>query len=57
MSFCEDFNCGYYYKGENDDFACCHCDSLIAPCEEEDEDYEEEDEESFEEMLDKHFQE
>lgn len=43
MSFCEDFNCGYYYKDENDDFACCHCENPIAPCEEENEDYEEED--------------
>lgn len=43
MSFCEDFNCGYYYKDENDKFACCHCENPIAPCEEEDENYEEED--------------
>lgn len=46
MVTCEGFNCGYYYKDENDEFPYCHCESLIAPCEEEDENYEEEDEEN-----------
>ena len=34
MSYCDQINCGYYYKGEDDDFPCCHCpDGDIAPCE------------------------
>ena len=34
MSYCDDINCGYYYKGEEDDYLCCHCeDGDIAPCE------------------------
>lgn len=46
MSYCDKSNCGYYYKGDDDDFACCHCpDDVIAPCEYDDEteteDYEE----------------
>ena len=33
-------NCPYYYKGEDDDFACCHFEgNFLAPCEEDD-DYE-----------------
>ena len=38
MSVCDRINCGYYYKGEDDDFPCCHCpdDLPSAPCEEED---------------------
>ena len=35
MSYCDDINCGYYYKGEDDDYPCCHCpdDGFPAPCE------------------------
>ena len=34
MSECERINCGYYYKGEDDDYPCCHCgDGDIASCE------------------------
>lgn len=30
-------NCPYYYKGEDDDFACCHFEgNFLAPCEEDD---------------------
>jgi hypothetical protein len=50
MSYCDRINCGYYYKGEDDDFACCHYpedDLSPAPCEYDDEteteDYDEED--------------
>lgn len=41
MSECEKMNCGYWYKGEDDDFPCCHFVGWTAPCEYED-DYEEE---------------
>lgn len=42
MSECEKINCGYYYKGEEDDFPCCHFEGYwIAPCEYDD-NYEEE---------------
>jgi hypothetical protein len=48
MSYCDRINCGYYYKGEDDDFSCCHYpedDLNPAPCEYDDEteteDYEE----------------
>ena len=39
MSLCDRINCGYYYKGEDDDYPCCHCpdDLHPAPCEEDDE--------------------
>lgn len=39
---CDKINCGYYYKGEDDDFPCCHCpdDLHPAPCEEEEDYYE-----------------
>lgn len=34
MSECERTNCGYYYKGEDDDYPCCHCeDDDVASCE------------------------
>lgn len=38
MSYCDRFNCGYYYKTENDVFPCCHFEGPDgwAPCEEED---------------------
>ena len=39
---CESVNCAFYWKGEDDDFPCCHCpdDGFPAPCEEDDwEDY------------------
>ena len=36
MSKCDEINCGYYYKGEDDDFPCCHFKGWIAPCECED---------------------
>ena len=44
MSYCDQINCGYYYKGDNDDFPCCHCPDDVnpAPCEDENE-YERED--------------
>ena len=30
-------NCPYFYKGEDDDFACCHFEgNFLAPCEEDD---------------------
>lgn len=33
MSYCDSINCDYY-KGEDDDFPCCHCgDGEPAPCE------------------------
>lgn len=42
MSECEKMNCGYWYKGEDDDFPCCHFDGWwTPPCEEDD--YEEKD--------------
>lgn len=40
MSYCDIINCGYYYKGEDDDFPCCHYpedDLSPAPCEYDDE--------------------
>ncbi len=40
MSYCDKSNCGYYYKGEDDDFPCCHYpedDLSPAPCEYDDE--------------------
>ncbi len=39
MSLCDRINCGYYYKGEDDDYPTCHCpdDLHPAPCEEDDE--------------------
>lgn len=45
MSYCDQINCGYYYKSKNDDFPCCHCpdDLHPAPCEDEDDFYEPED--------------
>lgn len=35
MSECERINCGYYYKGEDDNYPHCHCsdDGFPAPCE------------------------
>ena len=35
MCECDRINCGYYYKGEDDDYPCCHCpdDGFPAPCE------------------------
>ncbi len=49
MCLCDRINCGYYYKGEDDDYPCCHCpdDLHPAPCEEEDtvEEEEEDDDE------------
>jgi hypothetical protein len=35
MSKCDAMNCGYYYKGEDDFYPCCHCDEPkgYAPCE------------------------
>lgn len=41
MNECDSINCGYWYKGEDDDFPCCHFEGCTAPCEYEDE-YEEE---------------
>ena len=30
-------NCTYHYKGEDDEFACCHFEgNYLAPCEEDD---------------------
>ena len=42
MNFCDRINFGYYYKGEDDDFPCCHYpdnDPYPAPCESVDEQY------------------
>lgn len=36
MSKCDEMNCGYWYKGEDDDFPCCHFEGWTAPCEYED---------------------
>ena len=38
MSYCDKINCGYWYKGEDDDFPCCHFEGPDgwAPCEQED---------------------
>lgn len=35
MCLCDRINCGYYYKGEDDDYPTCHCpdDLSPAPCE------------------------
>lgn len=45
MSKCDEINCGYWYKGKDDDFPCCHFEGWTAPCEyEEIEDYYFEDE-------------
>lgn len=41
MSYCEQINCGYYWKEDGEDFPCCHFEGWKAPCEYED-DYEEE---------------
>lgn len=41
MSYCEQSNCGYYWKEEGEDFPSCHFEGWTAPCEYED-DYEEE---------------
>ena len=42
MSECEKMNCGYWYKGEDANFSCCHFDGWwTPPCEEDD--YEEKD--------------
>lgn len=41
---CRCENCGYWYKGDTDDFPCCHAEEWLAPCnydEDEDDDYEE----------------
>ena len=43
MSKCDEMNCGYWYKGEDDDFPCCHFEGWVAPCEYED--YEENEDE------------
>lgn len=47
MSYCEQINCGYYWKEEGEDFPSCHFEGWWkAPCEENDDmsidDYEEE---------------
>lgn len=46
---CESINCGYYYKAVGDDYPRCHCpdDLSPAPCEE-DEDYYEDDDCDYE---------
>ena len=45
MSYCDRVNCGYYYKGEDDDYPSCHCpdDLHPAPCEDDELTEEEED--------------
>lgn len=53
MSYCDRINCGYYYKGEDDDFACCHYpeyDLSPAPCEYDDETETEDDDDYEDEM-------
>ena len=45
MCLCDRINCGYYYKGEDDDYPTCHCpdDLSPAPCEDDEPmDYEDE---------------
>lgn len=46
MSYCEEINCGYYWKEEWEDFPSCHFNDFgfLAPCEEEEYYYEEEEE-------------
>lgn len=49
MSYCEEINCGYYYKENGKEFPSCHFEGWwVAPCEENDyvsiDDYEEEEE-------------
>lgn len=42
MGFCENINCGYWWRDEGEDYACCHYnDPWSAPCEDEEDDYEE----------------
>ena len=36
MSYCEQSNCGYYWKEEGEDFPTCHFEGWTAPCEYED---------------------
>lgn len=43
MSYCEQSNCGYYWKEEGEDFPTCHFEGWTAPCEYED--YEEKEDE------------
>lgn len=57
MGPCEARNCGYYWKDENEPFARCHWedDRFPAPCEEEDdlfEDYDEPDDIDSDEGFD-----
>ena len=50
-SECERRNCGYFWKEENDAYPCCHYNDQIfpAPCEEDDEYYEDWDDDPDEE--------
>lgn len=45
MSECERTNCGYYYKAIGESYPRCHCpdDGFPAPCEYEDDYYEDDD--------------
>ena len=37
MVYCDSINCGYWYKGKDDDFPCCHFEGWWKPpCEEND---------------------
>ena len=51
MSECERRNCDYFWKEENDLYPCCHYNDPIfpAPCEEDDEYYEDWDDDPDEE--------
>lgn len=51
MSECERRNCGYFWKEENDAYPCCHYNDPMfpAPCEEDDEYYEDWDDDLDEE--------
>lgn len=42
MSECEKRNCSYYWRDEDEAYPCCHYDDprFPAPCEEDDEDWE-----------------
>ena len=34
MARCADFNCGYYWRDEDEEYPRCHCDNpWLAPCE------------------------
>lgn len=40
---CEDMNCGYWWQDADEDYPRCHFEGAVAPCEEEDDYYEDDD--------------